>query len=79
MIKLIIGHRGVGKTSLMSRLKEYQPHCQIYDLDKYIEHKNCITVSDIFSLRANNVKGNMRIKSFEINDWVAVYEVGEVK
>ena len=34
---------------------------------------------DIFSLQANGVKGNMRIKSFEINDWVAVYEVGEVK
>ena len=34
---------------------------------------------DIFNLKANEVKGNMRIKSFEINDWVAVYYVGEVK
>ena len=34
---------------------------------------------DIFNLKANDVKGNMRIKSFEINDWVAVYYVGEVK
>ena len=34
---------------------------------------------DIFNLKANDVKGNTRIKSFEINDWVAVYYVGEVK
>ena len=34
---------------------------------------------DIFNLKANDLKGNMRIKSFEINDWVAVYYVGEVK
>ena len=34
---------------------------------------------DIFNLKANDVKGNMRIKSFEINDWVAVYYVGVVK
>ena len=34
---------------------------------------------DIFNLKADDVKGNTRIKSFEINDWVAVYYVGEVK
>ena len=34
---------------------------------------------DIFSLKANFVKGNVRVKAFEINNWVAVYEVGEVK
>lgn len=34
---------------------------------------------DIFSLQANFVKGRMRIKAFEINNWIAVYEVGEVK
>lgn len=55
------------------------------DVDKKFDYVvECLPLyhlkkGDIFSLQANFVKGNMRIKAFEISDWVAVYEVGEVK
>ena len=34
---------------------------------------------DIFQLVGNSVKGNVRIKNFEISDWKATYYVGGVK
>lgn len=40
MIHALIGHRGVGKTSLLKRIKSYIPECEIFCLDEEIEKKH---------------------------------------
>jgi shikimate 5-dehydrogenase/shikimate kinase len=46
----LIGHRGVGKTSLLSRIERYSANrtIHIYDLDREIERATGRTVGDIF-------------------------------
>lgn len=48
MINLLIGHRGVGKTSLLQRLKNYFPKEVFFDLDEEIEKREKKKISQIF-------------------------------
>ena len=51
-ITLLIGHRGVGKTSLLTRLKKYARQLKIVsefiDLDNYIEKEVGLSIDNIF-------------------------------
>src|SRR6476646_7554177 len=53
MIYFLIGHRGVGKTSLLSRIRQYyneeSKKVQCIDLDQEIENRQGRTISDIFA------------------------------
>lgn len=49
MIYLIIGHRGVGKTSLLSRIQKISPSILGYDLDRCIEAKTGRNLAEIFT------------------------------
>lgn len=48
MINFLIGHRGVGKTSLLQRLKNYFPQEVFFDLDEEIETREKKKISQIF-------------------------------
>lgn len=48
MIKMIIGHRGVGKTELIKRLQVYEPEADVIDLDTAIEQKIGRSIRDMF-------------------------------
>ncbi len=48
MKKIFIGHRGVGKTSLLKRHAGYFPEIQPFDLDFEVEKFSGITVSEYF-------------------------------
>jgi len=47
-ITFLIGHRGVGKSSLLKRMASYQNHLLCIDLDDYICQKEKRQVSEIF-------------------------------
>lgn len=49
MITAIIGHRGVGKSTLLKRWKTYQPDQEFFDLDLEIEKQTNLSISSIFS------------------------------
>ncbi len=50
MITIIVGQRGVGKTSLLNRIKNYKSkNCFVYDLDQRIEEKSNLKINDIFA------------------------------
>ena len=49
MRRLIIGHRGVGKTQLLKRHKSYFPEIQHFDLDQEIESFFNIQISQYFA------------------------------
>lgn len=49
MKRILIGHRGVGKTSLLERLEHYFPELAIRDLDAVIAENEKQEISDIFS------------------------------
>lgn len=55
MIHAIVGHRGVGKTSFLQRIKYYYESrslpCTIFDLDQEIERREGKSISEIFSTR----------------------------
>jgi shikimate kinase len=48
-LTLLIGHRGVGKTSLLKRWKQYEPHQLYFDLDSEIEKNTGLSIDEIFS------------------------------
>ncbi len=48
-IKIFIGHRGVGKTSLLQRLHKSHPQDVVLDLDQEIERLQSRTISKIFA------------------------------
>ena len=52
MIKVLVGHRGVGKTQFLSRIKSYYQNlnltCHIFDLDQEIENNFGESISFIF-------------------------------
>ncbi len=58
MITLIIGHRGVGKTLFLQRIKGYyfeaNRSCQIYDLDEEIEKNEKKSIFDLFSIEGES-------------------------
>lgn len=49
MKRVLIGHRGVGKSSLLQRHKEYFPGVPSIDLDQEIEKQTGKKISDIFT------------------------------
>ncbi|MEC9283844.1 MAG: shikimate kinase [Bdellovibrionota bacterium] len=49
MIHLLIGHRGVGKSSLLKRLTNYFPEALCFDLDEEIEKRLDRKIPNIFS------------------------------
>ncbi len=49
MKRALIGHRGVGKSSLLQRHKEYFPGVPAFDLDHEIEKNTGKNIADIFS------------------------------
>ena len=48
MIYLLVGHRGVGKSSLLERIKEYAPWVQCWDLDTEIVKACGKSIDEIF-------------------------------
>ena len=46
---IILGHRGVGKTTFLERLKKYQPQLQIEDLDQRIVKERGKSIDEIFT------------------------------
>lgn len=49
MTSILIGHRGVGKTTLLKRLATYG--FKVIDLDDYIEKREGVSLAEIFSSR----------------------------
>ncbi|MFN8847698.1 MAG: shikimate kinase [Bdellovibrionales bacterium] len=48
-LTFIVGHRGVGKSSLLKRWKHYQPQNLYFDLDSEIEKNTGLSIDEIFS------------------------------
>lgn len=68
MINIIVGHRGVGKTSFLQRIKFYyqermQP-CHIFDLNHEIEKRSGQSISDIFLSQGEGEFRKTEIKIF---------------
>jgi len=82
MIHFVIGHRGVGKSTFLKRIKQYFPEVLCFDLDLLIEKKIGQTVSEIiqkkgieyFRDQESEMVQNLEAKSrSEDHDlWVAV-------
>ena len=49
MRRVFVGHRGVGKTSLLQRHQTYFPQIPHFDLDQQIENKTQVSISDYFN------------------------------
>lgn len=47
MITLLVGHRGVGKTTLLGRLAGYRPDAQLFDLDEEIQLRTQRSIAEI--------------------------------
>jgi shikimate kinase len=64
MIKAIVGHRGVGKTTLLDRWKIYQPEFEFIDLDSEIEKRTGLSVSDLFSQKGESEFRKIEVEVF---------------
>ncbi|PIR25414.1 MAG: hypothetical protein COX62_04710 [Deltaproteobacteria bacterium CG_4_10_14_0_2_um_filter_43_8] len=62
MITLLIGHRGVGKTALLSRIKSYLPHALCFDLDAEIEKESQKNIYDIITTEGETVFRKLEAK-----------------
>lgn len=65
MKRILIGHRGVGKSSLLERHADYFPEEPIFDLDQVIAEKENQAVSEIFSMRGESVFRDLEKKYFQ--------------
>lgn len=66
MIRVLIGHRGAGKTSLLSRLQEYfGASSQYYDLDQEIAVTEGCSVTDIFATKGEAYFRDLETQVFE--------------
>ncbi len=63
MIHFLIGHRGVGKTSLLGRLRFYKPDAEFYDLDQVIEVQNRASITNIFEINGESEFRRLEKKS----------------
>lgn len=58
MIYALVGHRGVGKTSFLERIREYHERAQlqvlIFDLDQEIVRREGLSIHDIFSQKGED-------------------------
>lgn len=50
-LTFLVGHRGVGKTSLLRRIEQYLPDVRVYDLDAEIEKSEGETIAQIFRVQ----------------------------
>lgn len=64
MKRILIGHRGVGKSSLLERHAEYFPETPCSDLDAIITDKENQAVSDIFKTRGEAAFRELEKKYF---------------
>ncbi|MDB2426111.1 hypothetical protein N9W41_01050 [bacterium] len=69
MIKLVVGHRGVGKSAFLERLSSYNlsDSTEFVDLDSYIEKKEKLKIPDIFETLGESV--------FREKEWAAFEEL----
>lgn len=65
MKRIFIGHRGVGKSSLLQRHESYFPEVATFDLDQMIAQKENQPVSQIFSLRGEAIFRELEKKYFQ--------------
>lgn len=65
MKRIFIGHRGVGKSSLLHRHQDYFPDVAVFDLDLVIAEKENQSVSEIFSARGEVAFRELEKKHFE--------------
>lgn len=68
MITVIVGHRGVGKTSFLTRIEQYYVEankpCKMYDLDHEIERKYGRSISEIFDSKGERTFREIEKKVF---------------
>lgn len=64
MKKVIIGHRGVGKTSLLERHEHYFPETATYDLDAVISAAEKQPISDLFNSKGEDAFRELEKKYF---------------
>ncbi len=63
---VLIGHRGVGKTSLLERLKAYQPDFTVFlDLDAEIERHSGQTIAALFTNEGEATFRQLETKVFQ--------------
>lgn len=62
---VIIGHRGVGKTTLLERWKVYEPSFEFFDLDCEIEKQWGAKVSKIFEEKGETSFREMELVTFD--------------
>lgn len=61
---VLIGSRGVGKSTLLSKIKEIVPDINTYDLDQVIENNKNQSVDDIFKTKGESVFREYEIEAF---------------
>jgi shikimate kinase len=79
MMQVLIGHRGVGKSSLLKRLKAYFPDTTVTDLDSEIESLTGQTVSQIFQSQGEAKFRDLEVRTLEnikINGKTSVVALG---
>lgn len=69
VIKAIIGHRGVGKSTLLKRWKAYQTDYEFFDLDTEIEKQSGKTVFEIFSQN-----GEVEFRKIEVQVFLSLVQ-----
>lgn len=65
MKRILIGHRGVGKSSLLERHQDYFPEIPVFDLDQVIAEKENQSVSEIFAARGEAAFRELENKYFQ--------------
>lgn len=65
MKRIFIGHRGVGKSSLLERHQEYFPEVAGFDLDQVIAEKEQQAIGDIFLQRGEAAFRELEKKYFQ--------------
>lgn len=65
MKRVFIGHRGVGKTSLLKRHQEYYPDVPHFDLDAEIEKQTGISVQQHFENASETEFRQVEVKIYE--------------
>jgi len=71
MIYLIVGHRGTGKTLLLSILQNSLEQGRFIDLDAYIEQEEKMKIAEIFEKKGEVVFRQLEVSYF--NDLVSKY------
>lgn len=69
MIQVIVGHRGVGKSSLGKRIQNYFPEMQVLDLDAEMAQQEGQSVSEIFQQ-----KGEAYFRGLELRCFQQIYQ-----